>query len=75
MGITPSDNEQDKILSNHEVRIVQLERDREASINAVTGLVKASAEQAKSIKILEKVMYGILALALATMVKVVLGIG
>lgn len=73
--ITESDNDQDKTLANHEVRIVHLEKVQDKMNDSVEGLVKASVEQTKSIRILEKVMYGVLALALAAAVRLMFGIG
>ena len=75
MNITSSDGAQNVKLENHEVRILTLERSERKTQIAVDGLVKATTEQSKSIKILEKVMYGVLSLALAVLVKLVVGIG
>ena len=57
------------------MRISHLEKNAEEVAASVKGLVITSASQVQSIKLLEKVMYGVLALAVATLVKLILGIG
>jgi len=73
-NVTESDNRQDKDIAVTITRVDGLERRVDRLEISSENIAQASASQAKSIKILEKVMYGVLALALGALVKVIIGV-